>query len=242
VRWLVVMVVCVSVVAAIPAEASRSFAPLGNFGCYTAAFTEFATTRIIVKDKFGTRIASVGRPTELCAPASVNNGLVADSAARLACQPIKLALKSSIRISAISQNFGVFRATITRAIALCAPSSTATGGALRPTPKTLDSFVCYSAVPPPGRFAVRTVTISDEFAKTRDVVLGPVRFCLPATVGTSKQIQSQSLACYEVKSVAKGSAPVVVRSKFGLFQASLGPRRRLCVPSTNLSIVTAPAP
>jgi hypothetical protein len=231
VRSLASLVACVSLVAAIPAEGSRSVATLGNFACYAAAFTEFATTTISVRDQFGTRIAVVGRPTELCTPTAVNSRPIADSVAHLTCHPIKLALKASARITVKTQQFGVLTAKVLRAIELCVPSSTATGGALRPPPRTLDSFVCYLAVPL-AAFAARTAAVSDEFVKTQDAVLRPTSLCLPATVGTSRQLQSQLLACYELKSVAKGSGPVIVRSKLGLLQASLGARNRLCAPST----------
>ena len=91
--------------------------------------------------------------------------------------------------------------------------------------------MCYLAVPL-ATFAARTAALSDEFVKTRDAVLRPTSLCLPATVGTSRLLQSQLLACYGLKSVAKGSGPVIVRSKLGLLQASLGTRNELCVPST----------
>jgi len=230
-RSLAPLVACVSLLTAIPAEGSRSLAPVGNFACYRAAFTEFATTKISVRDQFGTRIAIVGRPTDLCAPAAVNGRPIFDSVAHLTCHPIKLALKGSARISVRTQQFGVLTATVVRASELCVPSSTATGGALRPPPKTLDSFVCYSAVPL-ATFATRIAALSDDFAKTRDAVLRPTGLCLPATVGTSRRLQSQLLACYELKSAAKGSGPVIARSKLGLLQASLGARNQLCAPST----------
>jgi hypothetical protein len=234
VRRLASLAACALLGSAIPIAAGfRALSPLGNFACYPAAFSEFATTRIDVADQFGSRAAIVGRPTQLCAPAVVNSRPVADSFAHLTCHPIKLSLRASARMSVKTQQFGVLTATLVRAIELCVPSSVATGGALRSLPTTLDSFVCYSAVPT-GTFAVRGAAISDGFAKTRDVVVRPTSLCLPATVARSGPLQSQPLACYELRSAAKGSGPVVVRSRLGLLQASLSARNELCTPATKL--------
>lgn len=233
-RRLVSLAACASLVSAIPiAAGSPSLVPLGNLACYPAAFSEFATTRIDVTDQFGSRGAIVGRPTQLCVPAVLNSRPVIDSFAHLTCHPIKLSLRASARISVKTQQFGVLTATLVRAIELCVPSSVAAGGALRPPPTTLDSFVCYSAVPS-GTFAVRTAAISDRFAKGRDVVVRPTSLCLPATVARSGPLQTQLLACYELRSVAEGSGPVIVRSKLGLLQASLSARNELCQPATKL--------
>ena len=233
-RRLVSLAACAWLVAPIPiATDSHSLTALGNLVCYPAAFSEFATTRIDVTDQFGSRAAIVGRPTQLCVPAVVNSRPVVDSSANLTCHPIKLTLRASARMSVKTQQFGVLTATLVRAIELCVPSSVATGGALRPPPTTRDSFVCYSALPS-GTFAVRTAAVSDRFARTQDAVVRLTSLCLPATVARSGPFQSQLLACFELRSDAKGPGPVIVRSRLALLQASLSARNELCTPAIKL--------
>jgi hypothetical protein len=233
VRTLVCLV-CVCLVAAVSTAArSLSVTRLGNFACYKTAFTEFATRKIRVKDQFGARVAIVGRPTELCSPAALNGRRIVDTVAHLSCHPAKLPGRASGRIVVSTQQFGVLNASIARATELCMPSSTARGGVLRPTPKTLDPFVCYAIVPL-ARFLSRGATVADEWQKSRDTVLIASSLCLPATVGTSRPRQTMLLACYTLKSDARGSGLAVVRSRLALLQASVGARDRLCTPSTKL--------
>ena len=232
-RAFVALAICLFPAAVTP-NASPSPVTAGSFACYTAAFSEFATRKISVTDQLGTRVALVSRPTNLCAPAVVNGAAIGDSVAHLTCHPIKLPANAPTRIS-VRNEFGVLNATLERGTELCIPSSTATGGALRPPRTALASFVCYS-MRLIDRFAPRSASVADEFfGKTRDLLLRPSGICLPASLGAPRPLESEFLACYTVKSVARVvSRPIVVRTTLALLQASLGLRNELCQLSTKL--------
>lgn len=209
-----------------------SAAVLGNFGCYSATFSEFVTRKVALADLFAKQTALVGRPMTLCSPADLNGQGIGDQRAHLTCHPLKAATRAipSVRVR---NQLGLLTVAVLRLQTLCVPTSTATGGgALAPPPTTLDSFTCYSIKR--VAFKQRDVVLRDEFGTSTDRVIAPNSLCAPASVDGSRRLQTRVLACYRVDSLTKGR-PVVARSRFGLLTPAPGLRGQLCLPSVRLS-------
>src|SRR5262245_6281843 len=204
---------------------------LDHYACYTSTSGAFKTRKVKLADQFGSGSAVVSKPVRLCAPASKNGSAVINRRAHLVCYPIRFSPQPGQHRVLVKNQFGPQTMTVIQPETLCLPSSKATTGAPAATPTNLDHYTCYT-IDPGGAFQSRAVKVADQFGKSSDTVIRPVRLCAPAKKNGSKLIKPRPhLVCYQIRSAGKGRR-VTFRNQFGLLKGLPGLRQWLCVPST----------
>jgi hypothetical protein len=216
------------------ATTARLALGVDHFSCYATRFSGFKSRLVRLRNQFGTISVRVGQPLRLCAPADKNGSGILHKEAHLTCYALpRVDAPLATKRAEIRNQFGLQRLVISLNPPenLCLPAAKAISGTPGRVPVRVDHYVCYR-VDPTSSFAARKVKLSDQFARSVDVVVSARTLCAPTSKNGSRILQPKvHLLCYLLKSARKGRT-VLLRDQFGLLKAAVGLRNLLCFPST----------
>ena len=222
-------------------------AGLDHFTCYTLSPARSTVRRLTLHDEFGTKRVTVRAPRRLCNPVAKIVGAtttkVLDARAHLACYAtVDAGTTLAARTVRLRNQFGTTQTRTTRSQTLCVPSLKrvvpARGIASAPAgsdpERVLDHMRCYGVAP---RTAPRTVTLRDQFGRTRARVIRLVQLCNPVQKtyrgATTKVARRRAhLACYTIREATPARArAVIVRNQLERRRLRTIRAETLCLPT-----------
>ncbi len=97
---------------------------------------------------------------------------------------------------------------------------------------TPEHYQCYSVVDPKP-FKQRTVTLVDQFGKSRTAAVKPLFLCTPVSKNEEPVPDKLThLMCYQIVGRRAADKRVVIENQFGREDLTVGLPRMICVPST----------
>jgi len=211
---------------------------LDHFTCYDAKGALLHHRHpVLLRDQFEREWVVLGQPTSLCNPASTLQMKAVHPRAHLTCYRIRDAKRDpnggddARRTVVVTNEFGKQRLIVTRALALCLPSSKSlTHRNPGPPPRHLDHFKCYAASGHP--LHPKGMVVLDEFGKRRMIVEQPVELCNPVSKNHGRILHPRAhLVCYAARPRTFIGRTVTVRHQFGRERLGVGAFSMYCVPS-----------
>jgi hypothetical protein len=216
-------------------ESSVEGAFLDHFKCYRANNPGSPRT-VTLADEFLTTTARVQKTNRFCNPVNKNGEGMTDATGHLMCHRIRDTARFVPRDVPVRNQFGDQTVRVIRGEAICNPAEK-NGVPLSPAAGAfLDHFKCYKART--RGFAVRTVTLADQFTTVDSTVLKLQAFCTPVDKdGSGIKQPDAHLVCYKIKDATEFvGETVTVEDQFGTFviKARAGGCHKpllLCVPT-----------
>jgi hypothetical protein len=218
--------------------------------CYKAGGASFTPQDVTLADAFGTRLAHVSKPSDVCNPGGIAGGAVGDPAAHVVCYKAKDGADApAAREVRVLDAFGVHHFRTRKTAGICVASGV--GG---PVSADVNDYACYKVALvrseerfepehryfDPGFFGRREVSVEDDFDTTRIEALKPGTLCLPAAIDAGAVSDpSTSLTCYKT-GLATGEPPFAPRdvsltNRFGATTLRARKGSALCLPSQLVS-------
>jgi hypothetical protein len=216
---------------------------LSHFKCYDAK-AHFESVTVSLRDQFEQNDAELKKVDVFCNPVEKTFAgtvtPITNPAAHLKCFELKEKPKFDGAEVEVSNQFGVQRLSVRKALSLCAPASKSeTDVPPGEPPSNISHFKCYDVKP--VKTQKRAVVLRDQFDTEDAIVDGPSRLCTPVEKTTSSgQVFPivtppsgvNHLVCYDIKTAKTKSRTVLARTQFGLEAVRVDGARLLCLPST----------
>jgi hypothetical protein len=211
---------------------------LEHFACYgIGRRARFRRPTVQVADQFGSSGVRVGFAGALCAPARKNREPFENRRAHLTCFAIRRTDAFRTRTVAVRNQFGPAVLNVVAPDSLCAPSSKSRRRrpAALPREIRIDHFACYRVEP--AATQPRSVTLRDQFRRSRVRVLQAVVICAPASKNRARiDHPVRHLVCYRLRSQRFRRRIVRVRNQFGVSPVLVASPRSICVPSVKVPL------
>ena len=220
---------------------------LDHFQCYQSQIAQgsplFSPRSATLTDGEETTTVKIVKPTNLCAPARVNNGETFDKTAHLTCYQLKGAPRQAAeqQVRVANQFSGDQRLDVAQLQSLCVPSM----ADHTPSSLKLAPYACYAAQASQEsrRPESHKVEIVDRFNAVSTTIVQPVNFCTPLAATTQEDASNPeaSLTCYQEKKTLgvgnAGSHKTLIANQLGSEQSlEVSTPNVLCAPSRKLAL------
>ena len=203
-----------------------------HFACYTVNLDGFDETEFEFSNQFGRGRGTITAPDILCAPARKNTESIQNRKSHLMCYQLRFDGEfEKLRVSIKNQWGSDQRFTVLDPRTMCLPAAKSRLKMPSSPATTPSHFTCF-AIEPLKPFKTQTITMADQFEKTKGTAYRAARLCAPTQKNDSKILNSRvHLLCYLFKSATKVHPKIFVRDQFEKLTGTLGGRMQFCVPS-----------